>query len=188
MLAPDASDRVRVRLRAKISPEARSRPGCASGRVGEKTRRGRAGGFLAAFWRFLGVFSRPGGKSRKPPPPGIEPTTVPVFGRGVTATPGPQLRSDQGGPEPHLPRPDDNLPARIRARARVGRIRGKKGPRRELGSAHRPVRAKCMAAPATRPERPDLCLKRRLVFRPNPNPTRTLPPPVSPESLIDPGS
>ena len=51
-------------------------------RVGRGAARGRFWGRFAAFWRVLGDFFAFLAKSQKPPPPGIEPTTAPIFGRG----------------------------------------------------------------------------------------------------------
>lgn len=86
---PDMSDRVRVRLSRIISAETRSLPRDATPRGCEKTRRGRLWGRSGAFWAFFRVFSRSGTKSRKPPPPGIEPTTTPIFWRGCDRYAGP---------------------------------------------------------------------------------------------------
>lgn len=102
---PDARYRVRVRLPRIISAETRSLPRDATPRGDEKTRRGRRWGRSGAFWAFFRVFSRSGTKSRKPPLPGIEPTTAPVFWRGVTKIPGPWLCCRGTGPEPQLSPP-----------------------------------------------------------------------------------
>lgn len=70
MFELDTSYRVRVRLKAKISPESRPRQGCTRSGGDEKTARGRFWGRFAAFWRVLGVFFAPRDEKPKTPSPG----------------------------------------------------------------------------------------------------------------------
>ena len=79
---PDMSDRVQVRLPRIISTDLPAKTRSAGRASGARGCAGALWGFLAAFFRFFRVFWRSGGKSRKPPPPGIEPTTAPIFRRG----------------------------------------------------------------------------------------------------------
>ena len=133
------------------------------------------GGAPRAFWRrfsdFFGFFGAPGRKVENPLPRELNPR-LPLYLEGdMTATPGPRLCCRGTTPEPPGPgfggiirssflsgadsarREGMSGPcwvtvraARIRARAKVGRIRGKKRSLRELGSAQGPVRGKRVAA------------------------------------------
>lgn len=130
----------------------------------------RGGGFGALwrlFGRFFGFFRAPGQKAKDPLPRELNPR-LPLYLTGdMTATPGPRLCCRGTTPEPpgsgfggiirssFLSGADSARlaaksgpcwvtvrPSRIRARAKVGRIRGKKRALRELGSARGPLRGK----------------------------------------------
>ena len=79
------------------------RQGVPGARVGRGAARGRSGAVLprfGAFWAFFSHFWR---KAKDPLPRELNPRLPPYFAGGVTAIPGPRLRSDQGGPEPPWP-------------------------------------------------------------------------------------
>lgn len=184
MLIRDMDDRVRVRLKAKISPESRPRPGCSRRGGDEKTGRGRPGPFWRRFGRFFGFLEAAGGKAKNPLSRELNPRLPLYIGRGVTTEPGPRSCCRGTGPEPQLPRPGTFFARPYPLLPKSGAYPRKKRPAAGIGLRPGPSRAKYMAAPATRLERPDLCLERRLVFGPNPNLNCTLPPPVPPESLF----
>lgn len=142
MFEPDTSDRVRVRLKAKISPE--SRPDLERSRRGgdERQRGGGFGAVLPRFGAFWAIFPRFWRKIENPLPRELNPR-LPLYLEGdMTATPGPRLCCRGTAPEPQLSRPGTLLRRPYPRPRKVGHIRGKKRALRELGSARGPLRGK----------------------------------------------
>ena len=81
MLEMGADERVQTRLAPVISTDLPAKTRSAGRASGARGCAGALWGFLAAFWRFLGDFFAFLAKSQRPPPPGIEPTTAPIFRR-----------------------------------------------------------------------------------------------------------
>ena len=174
------------------------RQGVPGARVG---RGGCAGAVLPRFGAFFGFFSHFWRKAKDPLPRESNPRLPPYFAGGVTKIPGPWSCCRETGPEP----PGSGFGGIIRSSFLSGSGFGPAGsqvwpllgdrphqsypracksgayPRKKAGSAGIGLRpgprsGKVSAAPTVRPARPDLCLKRRLVFGPDLKPTRTLPP------------
>ena len=82
MLTRDADERVQIRLMPIISTDLPAKARSAGRASGARGCAGALWGFSAAFWAFFWVFGAILEKSQKPPPPGIEPTTAPIFWKG----------------------------------------------------------------------------------------------------------
>ena len=150
-----------------FQPTYLQRQGVPGARVGRGAARGRSGAFWRRFGAFWAIFSHFWRKAKDPLPRELNPR-LPLYLTGdMTATPGPRLCCRGTTPEPpgsgfggiirssFLSGADSARlaaksgpcwvtvrPSRIRARAKVGRIRGKKRALRELGSARGPLRGK----------------------------------------------
>lgn len=76
----DADDRVRVRLKAKISPDRPTSVNVLRRGGDEKTRRGGSGVVLARFGRFFAFFEAAGQKVENPLPRELNPRLPLYFG------------------------------------------------------------------------------------------------------------